>query len=318
MFVAAGFALLPLLSAEETAGKEQAMMESGGQALIVRSAAIGSPKTAFQKWFLPAAAEEFFRLTAGTFDDKRSYELSDFFNTSPIFVGAQQPDKGVTAFYSPWQDAILLVRTEGAGADRRGAEFVFLTGETFRGEKFADSMEVVTPKNAPLSVNLWRVYSRTLAKFDALFPENGTPDLSGLTRGLDRAAEFQNIRLRSAARTLLAKKLGTDAYREGLSYCLIALRALRCGDAETLKKVFGARDELGMVDMLGKFPPEILKNVEPVYSLVAGDSALFGYINPGAPRYVFVVGVDRDGKMALEWFDFDESANLFKAWEEAK
>jgi len=317
LLVVTGLSLLPLY-AEDPAGKELSMLESGGQALIVRSAAVGSPRTAFRKWFMPPAAAEFERLTADTFDGQRSYELSDFFNTSLILVGAQQPDRGITAFYSPWQDAILLVRTEGRGTDRRGAEFVFLTGETFRGEKFADSLEPVTPKEAPLSVTLWRVYSATLAKFNSLFPEKGVPDLSGLTKDLDRAAEFRHIRLRSAARTLLAKKLMTEPYREGLANCLIALRALRRGEPEVLKKVFGARDEAGLAGMIEKIPQSVRKNIEPVYSLVSKDSALFGYLNPGAPRFIFIVGVDKTGRFALEWFDINESGALLKAWEDAK
>ena len=317
LLVSTGLAPL-LLFADDAAGKDRAMLESGGQALIVRSAAIGSPQTAFAKWFTPQTAAAFAKLTAATFDGKRSYELSDFFNTSLILTGAQQKDRGITAFYSPWQDAILLVQTVGGGVDRRGAEFVFLTGETFRGEKFQDSLEVVTPEKAPLSVNLWRVYSRTTEKFTALFPENGTPDLSGLTKDLDQNAEFQNIRLRSAARTLLAKKLMLDSYREGLANCLIARRVLQNGDPEMLKKVFGAQDEVGLVKLVEKFPPAIRRNIEPVYSLVAKDGSLFGFLNPGAPRYVFLVSVGKTGKFTLEWFDFDESATLLKAWEDAK
>ena len=317
--VVIGLSLLPTLHAEEApAGKERIMLESGGQALIVRAAAIGDPATALAQWFTPEAAAKFAQLTADTFDGARSYEISDFFNTSLILAGAQQPDRGITAFYSPWQDAILLVRTAGSGVDRRGAEFAFLTGETFRGEKFSDSLEVVTPQKDPLSVNLWRVYSGTIARFNALYPENGTADLSLFTANLDPAAEFEHIRLRSAARTLLAKKLMTDACREGLAECLIALRALRDGDGELLGKIFGAQDKAGLVEPFEKFPPEIRKNIEPVFSLVAKESALFGYINPGAPRFVFIVSVDPAGKFTLEWFDFDESAALLKAWEDAK
>ena len=239
-----------LLQAEEIPGEAKTMLESGGQALIVRSAAVGNPKVAFAQWFNPPAAKEFEELTSATFEGQRSYELSDFFNTSLILVGAQQPQRGITAFYSPWQDAILLVRTEGSGDARRGAEFLFLTGETFRGETFRDSMEVVTPEKAPLSVNLWRVYSATVAKFNALFPEGGTPDLAGLRKALDQRAEYRNIRLRSVARTLLAKKLMTEPYRKGLANCLIALRTLQRGDLKVLNKVFGAQDTVGIVALV--------------------------------------------------------------------
>ncbi len=307
-----------LLQAGEMPGKERTMLESGGQALIVRSAAVGNPREAFAKWLKPEAAKEFEELTAATFEGRRSYELSDFFNTSLILVGAQQPERGITAFYSPWQDAILLVRTEGSGDARRGAEFAFLTGETFRGEAFRDSLEVVTPKNAPLSVNLWRVYSGTVARFNALFPETGSPDLAGVRKNTDQRTEFQNIRLRSIARTLLAKKLMTDAYRQGLANCLIALRALQRGEPKVLGKVFGGQDSVGIAALVNKFPPEIRKNIEPVYSLVSEHSSLFGFINPGAPRFVFLVSVDKNGRFTLEWFDLDESAELYKAWENAK
>lgn len=316
LLIATGLPLL--LQAGEMPGKERTMLESGGQALIVRSAAVGDPQEAFAKWLKPAAAKEFAGLTAATFEGRCSYELSDFFNTSLILVGAQQPQSGITAFYSPWQDAILLVRTEGCGDARRGAEFLFLTGETFRGEAFTDSLEVVTPQKAPLSVNLWRVYSKTVEKFNTLFPEGGTPELSGFRKTLNQRAEFENIRLRSAARTLLAKKLMTEPYRQGLANCLIALRALQRGEPKVLNKVFGAQDTVGIVPLVEKIPPEIRKNIEPVYSLVSADSSLFGYINPGAPRFVFLASVDKEGKFTLEWFDLEESARLYKAWEDAK
>lgn len=307
-----------LLGAETVAENKDQIMESGGQALIVRSAAIGSPRGALEKWLKPEAAAEFARLTAGTFENSRSYELSDFFNTSLILAGSQSEESGITAFYSPWQDAILLVRTTGKGVDRRGAEFLFLTGETFRGEKFADSLEVVTPEKSPLSVNLWRVYSGTLARFNALFPASGAADLEGLKKGVDQTAEFANIRLRSLARTLLAKKLVTEPYRVPLANCLIALRALQRGDEATLKKVFGEKDELGQIAGFAKVPKEIRTNIEPVYSLATEKGSLFGFINPGAPRFVFLAHVDGENKFTLEWFDFEESAGLYKAWEEAK
>ena len=312
------FSLPLLLQGAPLSQADSDEIDSGGQALIVRSVAIGSPKTAFAKWFKPEAEAAFAKLTAPTFDGKRSYELSDFFNTSLILAGAQKKDSGITAFYSPWQDAILIVRTEGSGTARRGAEFLFLTGETFRGEKFSDSLELVAPEKAPLSVNLWRVYTATVARFNELFPVTGNPDLSALKQGVRQEEEFQNIRLRSSARTILAKKLMTDNHRPALANCLIALRALQTGNEKTLKKVFGAEDAVGLQAALLKVPEAIRKNIEPVYSLVTENGSQFGFLNPGAPRFIFLVSVDKENKFALEWFDINDSAALYKAWEDAK
>ena len=310
---------LPLvLSAADVKEEELTILESGGQALIIRSAAISNPKTALTQFFQPQAGAAWDRLVAPTFEGNRSYEISDFFNTSLVLSGAQQAESGIIAFYSPWQDAVLLIRTVGKGAARRGAEFLFLTGETFRGETFQDSLEVVTPLNAPLSVNLWRVYSRTVQKFNALYPAEGTPDMAALRKGVDQDAEFQHIRLRSIARTVLAKKLTTPAYRTGLANCLLALRGLQNGNEKVLKNLFGSADPVGAVAGLNKIPMAIRKNIEPVYSLVSENSSLFGFLNPGAPRFVFLVNVDQEGKFHLEWFDLEESANLYRAWEEAK
>ena len=308
-----------LLHAEDNSRKEKIMLlESGGEAMVVRSAAISSPKIAMARWFKPAAAAQFEKLTAETFQGKRSYELSDFFNTSVILSGAQRGNRGITAFYSPWQDAILLVLTEGLGADRRGLEFLFLTGETFRGEKFQDSLEVVTPKKSPLSVNLWRVQSGTMARFNSLFPISGSPDLTALKKNVDQKAEFENIRLRAVARVMLAKKLMTDSHRVGLANCLLSLRALQNGNSAVLKKLFGAQDKVGLVPALEKVPMAIRKNIEPVFSLVSKDASLFGFLNPGAPRFVFIVSVDAENKFTLEWFDLNEAASLYQAWENAK
>ena len=44
----------------------------------------------------------------------------------------------------------------------------------------------------------------------------------------------------------------------------------------------------------------------------------FGFLNPGAPRFVFLVSVNADNKFTLEWFDLNEAAVLYKAWEDAK
>ena len=308
-----------LLYADNNSRKEKIMLlESGGEAMVVRSVAISSPKTAMGRWFLPAAAAQFEKLTAETFEGKRSYELSDFFNTSVILSGAQRGNRGITAFYSPWQDAILLVLTEGIGADRRGLDFLFLTGETFRGEKFQNSLEVVTPKKNPLSVNLWRVQSGTMARFNSLFPISGSPDLAALKKNVNQKTEFENIRLRAIARVMLAKKLMTDSHRVGLANCLLSLRALQNGNSAVLKKLFGTQDTTGMVAALEKFPMAIRKNIEPVFSLVSKDAALFGFLNPGAPRFVFLVTVNAENKFTLEWFDLNEAAALYQAWESAK
>ena len=308
-----------LLHAAPAAEKEKMMLlESGGEALVVRSAAISNPKTAMSRWLKPAAAAAFEKLTEKTYEGKKSYELSDFFNTSLILAGSQQENRGITAFYSPWQDAILLVLTEGKGAARRGLEFLFLTGETFRGEKFRDSLEVVTPKIDPLSVNLWRVQTATTARFNALFPLSGSPSLDVLKKNVNQETEFQNIRLRAVARVMLAQKLMTDSHRLGLANCLICLRALQTGTPQVLKRVFGAQDPVGMVAAMEKVPAGLRKNIEPVYSLVSEKGMQFGFLNPGAPRFVFLVSVNADNKFTLEWFDLNEAAVLYKAWEDAK
>ena len=314
----AAFAVPLALLAADIKEEDFAILESGGQALIIRSAAISNPKTALTEFFLPEAATAWNRLVAPTFEGGRSYEISDFFNTSLILSGAQQSESGILAFYSPWQDAILLIRSVGKGEARRGGEFLFLTGETFRGETFQDSMEVVTPLKAPLSVTLWRVYSQTLQRFNKLFPVEGTPDLAALRKGVDQDAEFQHIRLRSIARTVLAKKLVTPAYRNGLANCLLALRGLQNGNERVLKNLFGEADPVGAVAGLAKVPMAIRKNIEPVYSLVSENRSMFGFLNPGAPRFVFLVSVDQEGKFHLEWFDLEESAKLYQAWEDAK
>lgn len=306
-----------LLAGAESSEADRMLLESGGQALVVRSAAIGNPSAAIDGWLRPQCAEAFKKMTAASFEGLRSYELSDFFNTSLILSGAQSKDNGITAFYSPWQDAILLVKTEGDGEKRRGVEFVFLSGETFRGEKFHDSMDVVTPEKTPLSVQLWKVYSLTLQRFNEKFPVKGKADLDAL-KVSDPAKEYENIRLRASARTILAKKLLSDANRVNLANCLLALRVLQNGDEAKIQKFFSSPDPVGLRSALSKFPETIRKNIEPVFSLATKDSALFAYLNPGAPRFVFIVSVDKNNKFALEWFDLNDSSALYRAWEAAK
>ena len=157
-----------------------------------------------------------------------------------------------------------------------------------------------------------------MARFNDLFPLAGSPSLAALKKNVDQEAEFQNIRLRAVARVMLANKLMTDSHRLGLANCLICLRALQTGTPQVLRKVFGTQDPIGMVAALEKVPAGIRKNIEPVYSLVSKDRSQFGFLNPGAPRFVFLVSVDADSKFTLEWFDLNEAAVLYKAWEDAK
>ena len=51
---------------------------------------------------------------------------------------------------------------------------------------------------------------------------------------------------------------------------------------------------------------------------VAASIREFGFLNPGAPRFVFLVSVDANSKFTLEWFDLNEAAELYKAWGNAK
>ena len=108
------------------------------------------------------------------------------------------------------------------------------------------------------------------------------------------------------------------AYRNGLANCLLALRGLQNGNDRVLQNLFGKSDPVGAVAGLAKVPMAIRKNIEPVYSLVSDNGSLFGFLNPGAPRFVFLVSVNQDSKFNLEWFDLEESAKLYQAWEEAK
>ena len=113
------------------------------------------------------------------FGDER---LRDFFIGAGIQVGPSDTDGCVCAMYNPWWDAVLLLELsgeprpgKGIGKQARVDKLKLVGGEVFRGEAAGGRPSVLTvvPDKDPLSVEIWRVEARTLARFRELCPLDG-------------------------------------------------------------------------------------------------------------------------------------------------
>lgn len=261
-------------------------------------------------------------------------QLTDFFTAASTLSGPADRRAGMVGLYNPWWDAILLLNiTSNATADFDNAplkisDYVFLSGETFRGEK-ADGVTrcvTVVPESDPLSVELWRVTSGTRKKFMEMFPVEGQGGRSWsklaklrLELSEGEGKEMERIQTRSALRLQHSLALLKNARDTGLASFIT--RLARKGNLYRLYKHFREPNSRVLLKPFSELPEITRKGFTPYCYVPTERATLYVLVNKDMPTLYVTVTLMKDIKAetsSFEWYYLTQADELLAAWNNRK
>ena len=291
-----------------------------------------------------AALEPFFAVDAfdawkeKTCDELDATQLADFFNAAQVLVGAFDDKGAALAFWNPFWDALLFVRSGDGKLSVPGGrfsesqtprvnDFAWTSGESFRGEpsdsRLPRTATVVPGGTEPLSVSLWRVQAETVAKFNALYP----PETSETVRFRTGTGEpgskedWSRIRARSALRLRMAPMLASS--RVDFAVASRCTGLLRNGALWQLRDHFRDKDHDFFCETLSGLPEQLRSEFELYGYVPTPEGTLYYFVETGVPRLFATVTVpagrlDRAAgpEVSMEWYDLDKAGELLDAWNE--
>lgn len=300
-----------------------------------RAAIAGGP--ALDAFFASSAMVEWKGKTREELDD---IQLADFFTGAQVLVGAFDDEGAALAFWNPFWDTLLFVRSGDGRLSIPGGRFAesetpkanrfaWVSGESFRGEPpdsgFPQTSTTVPGADEPLAVSLWRVQKGTVARFNALYPPEAAERIRFRT-GVDdpgSETEWTRIRARSALRLRMAPMLAAN--RVDFAVASRCAGLLRTGVLWQLRDHFRDAAHDFFCTTLAELPPTLRSEFE-MYGYVPTPAAtLFYYVETGMPRLFATVTVPAGrlksasaGEVSMEWYDLDKAEELLAAWEEER
>ncbi|MBR1837548.1 MAG: hypothetical protein IJ783_09700 [Kiritimatiellae bacterium] len=264
-------------------------------------------------------------------------QLADFFNAAQVLVGAFDDEGAALAFWNPFWDALLFMRTDNGKLSLPGGRFsesvpprvrrfAWASGESFRGEPpdagLPRTATVVPGEAEPLSVSLWRVQKETIEKFDSLYkPEtDGKVRLRTGTESPGSEADWKRIRARSALRLRMAPMLAAN--RVDFAVASRCTGLLRDGALWQLRDHFRDKAHDFFCVQLSEVPAQLRSEFEMYGYVPTPEGTLYYFVETGVPRLFATVTVpagrlDRASgpEVTMEWYDLDKAGELLGAWE---
>ena len=320
------------VSKELTADAQSRVVTCASIASSFREAAMEEPAAAID-YFMDDKAKSRWNVKIAT--EMSVQQLTDFFTAASTLSGPADKRAGVVGLYNPWWDALLLLKiTSNPGANFDDAplkisDYVFLSGETFRGEK-ADGVTrcvTVVPEADPLSVELWRVTSGTRRKFAEMFPAEGevgsaVKRLSEFCLSLDdesKGKEMERIQTRSALRLQHAVSLLKNSRDTGLASFIT--RLARKGNLYRLYEHFREPNSRPLLKPFSELPETMRKGFTPYCYIPTERATLYVLVNKDMPTLYVTVTLMKDIKAetsSFEWYYLSQADELLAAWNSRK
>ena|GEM_PF-4933235 len=222
----------------------------------------------------------------------------DFFSTSVIMGGRVGTDQATMAFYNPWHDAIMLTLWQGDEFDRKMADYLVLTGETWRGGKPNDNLWEPGWFNRTegMSIDIGRIYKDTAECFSRDYPVFWTPEFLGprlRSYGLNeerREQELTFVMARMLQRLYMyeAYLSGEDPEKSAVFSIVKTISGLvGWGDRESLLKIFPESSE--DIELILQLHEDIRKTLYPSLLLSTDESAIAALVSPHCTKiYIFL------------------------------
>ena len=279
----------------------QPAMTAPEKLAATRIIAAAMPEKALKDWMTRGAFARWQDIHGGlTAVNETSAILNDFFSHALLLTGTQDQDSGVYAFYNPYQDNLLLIRTDNLEHLPRIEDFVFMTGTEFRGETLKDKEypQAIVPTRGEFAAVLLGNLRKVKEIFDAKFPASSKNPPASLVEFRkfgdtdDRVAANAALRL-----ALLGRFTRPEANADALKAGEIALLLWK-GDAAELKAAFDfpGNDAVG-ADAYAKLPERVKKSMVPVvYFKDKQGDLLLGFASHLVPELAILTECSGEGK----------------------
>ncbi len=287
-------------------------------ATIARELAITDPKKTMKNWMTSGAYAKWEKLTAPMFDGDNCPELSDFFSTSLIFVGLQNSETGIVAFYSPWSDTILLCKTDNTTKLQGVENFVFLPGSVFRKDKQApdDCPQTIIPTKSSLSVALLDTYLRTKDVFLANFSTEKQIAANEFFRSPQEPENLDIIRRNIQTRGVLSLPLKESANLGNRKKLEQIVNALRTSNADEIRLKLKRNSDQKMLDAFLTTPAKLRQELQVFSFLQNKEKCLAALSHPNFTQFVVIISFAQNNTedISFEFFIFNTAEEVIQAW----
>lgn len=309
---------------------EERLTVAGGVVESFREAAMEDPAAAVEYFFTKRAREMWkVRITS----ELLTQQLTDFFTGAIVLDGPADNRKTVECLYNPWWDTLLVLKQERVEISSDNspfqiAQFVLMSGETFRGESDVGNVlkcVTVVPGEDPLSVEIWRVVSGTRKRFMQLLPlENANAatawsKIAAIQLKVDDVTEMKRIQTRSLLRLQHSVSLLKNAKDTGIAATLT--RLVRKGTLYQLYSHFREPNSRSLLQSFSEVPEMFRKSFTPYCYIPTSKATLYVFVNKDVPRLFVTVTIAPTPTAltsSMEWYDLLQADELLSAWNNRK
>lgn len=290
-------ALLAVLCVAASSGAAAPAPEqnNSNKLAALRVLAAATPGKALQNWMTTGAWKRWNDIFGGMIHKNgKAPLLSDFFSNAIQMTGPQSETSGITAFYNPYQDTILLIQTDNADRIPRIEDFVFLSGPLFRGEKLLENQysEVLAPQKDKLDFLLVRNITAVRAIFEKNFPKNAKTFSLAKYRAIKPAIIVKGVMDHATLHLLRLLSLFNAKAKNDLQQVGKYSAVLWEGKLQSIKDMFAfpGNDASG-AELYVKLNPEIRSSLLPCLYFRNKKGMLVGLASRLYPDFVILISV---------------------------
>ena len=265
----------------------------------LRVLAAATPGNALQNWMTTGAWKRWNDIFGGMIlKNGKAPLLSDFFSNAIQMTGPQSETSGITAFYNPYQDTILLIQTDNADRIPRIEDFVFLSGALFRGEKLREKQysEVLAPQKDKLDFLLVRNITAVRAIFEKNFPKNAKTFSLAKYRAIKPAIIVKGVMDHATLHLLRLLSLFNTKAKNDLLQVGKYSAVLWEGKLQAIKDTFAfPGNDVSGAELYVKLDPEIRSSLLPCLYFRNKKGMLLGLASRLHPDFVILISVPENG-----------------------
>lgn len=288
-----------------------------------RVAALSDTSDAVERWGTPAFQQKWKATTKQFFTNKGGdFELKDFLAGAIGYGGCIHEDGAIIGLYNIWSDGALVVETSAVSGRVQLKDFLFVSGQTLRGETPSDMTELfdlyTSTKAAKIERFLADRYRRTTKAFESFYPPHGKTEVlpEALSKVIaEQDKELSAIKLRTMfRRTQMFVGMTKVPGKNDMPMVKTVQTAVRAGAVAGIKDQMISKQDPRVTALIDKMPSTLRARVAPMYHRRIKNGAIVVLVNAETPRWIYPVYLfdKKDGTQdfAMRIFDLNVSDKL--------
>ncbi len=268
-----------------------------GNISIMRIFAKETPVKTVRDWMSKGAGAKWEKMIQPTVLENGSAPLlKNFFATAVVFMGSQNEDSGIAAFYNVWQDSILLFQMDNSERFSAPENFIFLPGAVFRGEKFnaEKPAQSICPTTEAFDLAIIQTYQATKKVFDSKFSgKEAMAEFAGYLKN-DSDGMFADVTVNAYLNAKLLAELKDPGNTAALKEADRFGDLLQSGSTGELEKVFSGGSAKSMIEKFTAFPTETRENIVITAYLKGKDQTIYAYASSIWPELAVLISVPKE------------------------